>query len=106
MLAILDIPVSLYTMKEFFDVKLHIINNAPEEVSLTDNRIQLNLPKGVSVVKGGEGSAQSTLAEIPEIKGRSTETVRWILRGDEQGDYSLSAPREPCLRSGSIRQEA
>lgn len=89
--AIMDVPITTYVLKEFFDVKLHIINNAATEFSMLNNRIHLNVPKGLSIAETTNGSAQTADVEIPEIKGQTTETIQWIIRGDEVGEYYLSA---------------
>ena len=89
--AYLDIPVGVSALKEFFDVKLTVINNSPKEFSLLDNRISLNVPKGLSIVETSVGSENSAEVTIPKIGGITTKTVQWILRGDEIGKYYLSA---------------
>ena len=89
--AYLDIPIGVSALKEFFDVKLTVINNSPEEFSLVDNRISLNVPKGLSVVETSVGTESSAEVMVPEIGGMTTKTIQWILRGDEVGKYYLSA---------------
>ena len=88
--AFLDIPVGISSLKEFFDVNLHIINNASDSFSMLGNRIRLHLPDGLALM---ETAVSETSADVyrEEIKGQTTETVRWILRGDEIGEYYLSA---------------
>ena len=88
--GILDVPVGTSILKEFFDVKLHILNNASGEFSMLDNEITLNVPEGLSVVPT-DGTEYSAQASVPEIRGGTRETVNWILRGDEIGTYYLSA---------------
>lgn len=89
-IAYLDIPVGASALKEFFDVNLHIINNASSEFSMLDNVIELNVPEGLSIVETSatESNAQVNIAEI---KGQTTRTISWILRGDQVGSYQLSA---------------
>ena len=89
-IAFLDIPISASSLKEFFDVNLHIINNASSEFSMLENTVNLNVPAGLTLMDTyvSESSANVSIAEI---KGQTTETISWILRGDEVGEYYLSA---------------
>jgi len=88
--ALLDIPVGVSSLKEFFDVYLHIINNASAEFSMLDNVVTLNVPDGLYLMDTYASQPHETV-NIAEIKGQTTETIRWILRGDEIGTYYLSA---------------
>ena len=89
-IAYLDLPIGASLLKEFFDVRLTIINNASSEFSMLDNVITLNLPEGLSIVEAANAQSNATV-EISEIPGQSTTTISWILRGDKEGEYSLSA---------------
>lgn len=88
--AYLDVPVEFSFLKEFFDVKLHIINHASSQFSLLDNTVKLNVPDGLSIVKTNY-TDDSAVRYIPEIAGQSQETVNWVLRGDKAGEYDISA---------------
>ena len=88
--AYLDLPIGTSFLKEFFDVNLHIINNASSDFSMTDNVITLNVPDGMSLVPAA-GKEDHALVKVPEIPGQTTKTVSWILRGDQEGTYQLSA---------------
>ena len=87
----LDIPIGVSALKEFFDVKLHIMNNASSEFSMLDNEITLNVPKGLAIAETTSGTENSAHVSVPEIPGQTTKTIEWILRGDEIGEYQLSA---------------
>jgi hypothetical protein len=89
-IAFLDIPVGISALKEFFDVKLHIINNASSEFAVKDNRITLNLPDGLTIMDTAVSESNRTVF-IPSIGGQTTETITWILRGDKLGEYYLTA---------------
>lgn len=86
---VIDLPVEASYLKEFFDVKLHIINNASSEFSVTNNVITLNIPDGLKLIESSGYDKLETV--IGEIKGGTQETVQWILRGDKEGSYKLSA---------------
>lgn len=89
-IGILDVPVGTSILKEFFDVKLHIINNSGAEFSMLDNEITLHVPEGLSIVSAN-ATESSAYVSVPEIRGGTQETINWILRGDEVGSYYLSA---------------
>ncbi len=59
-IAYLDIPVGASALKEFFDVNLHIINNASSEFSMLDNVVELNVPEGLSIVETGGNRKRCT----------------------------------------------
>ena len=88
-LILLELPIQGSMLKEFFDVKLHIINNASSEFSMYDNTVNLHIPEGLSLVDlPGMNSIKSN---IGEIKGQTQETLNWVLRGEKQGSYNLTA---------------
>ena len=90
--AILDIPAEASYLKDFFDVKLHIINNASSDFSLLQNEVTLNVPQGMTLMDHlADGYATSKTVRIPSIRGQETATLSWVLRGDEAGEYDLSA---------------
>lgn len=92
--VVLETPVSATFLKEFFDVKLHIMNNATEEFSLVDNVIQLNVPDGMTLMEESQNAANETRGEL---KGQEQWTLSWIIRGDTEGDYNLTADYSSVL---------
>ncbi len=86
----IDVPVEASYVKEFFSVSLHIINHSSRDFSLLDNRVTLNLPDGLSVVKTNS-SASSASVYIDKIAGQTQKTVKWVLSGDKAGTYDISA---------------
>ncbi len=95
-IAIIDVPVEASYLKEFFDVKLHIINHADSEFVLTDNVVTLNVPDGMTVMKTNKNSETATVS-FDELQGQEQRTVSWILRGDVEGEYNLSADYSAVL---------
>lgn len=90
--AYVDVPVEFSVLKEFFDVKLHILNNASSEFSLCDNIVTLNVPDGLTVMNvTNQKFASSEVVYIDEIKGQTQETINWVVRGDKAGEYEISA---------------
>lgn len=91
-IAIIDIPAQASFLKEFFDVKLHIINNASPDFKLINNQIKLNVPQGMTLMTNLNGAySADSLVTIDEIKGQEEKTISWVLRGNQQGEYNLSA---------------
>ena len=99
-IAVVDIPVNASYLKEFFDVKLHIINNASSDFELVGNTVELNVPNGLTLMTGLSGNwCESSTAYIDSIKGLETKTLSWVLRGDAEGEYNLSADYTGMLDS-------
>ena len=86
----IDVPVEFSYLKEFFDVKLHILNHASEDFSLLDSTVKLNVPDGLTIVNTNYSTSNPTIY-IGEIQGQSQKTVSWVLRGDKPGVYDISA---------------
>ncbi len=86
----IDVPVDMSFLKDFFSVSLHIVNHASSDFSLLNNNVKLNVPDGLTIMKTDVSEPEANVY-IPEIKGQSQETVKWILRGDKPGTYDISA---------------
>ena len=96
--AVIDMPIEASYLKEFFDVRLHIINNAAPEFKLVDNTVTLAVPDGLTMMSGLSGDWYETPeVHIDSIVGQETKTLSWILRGDEQGEYDLTADFDGTL---------
>lgn len=94
--AVLDIPAEASFLKEFFDVRLHIINQAGSEFTLSGNQVHLNVPEGMSIVDAIDHSSSADVT-FGDLKGQEQATLSWVLRGDEQGEYDLSADYQGML---------
>ena len=82
-IAIIDTPVTTSCLKEFFDVRLYIFNQADGEFVLEDNTTTLNIPEGLSIIQGKN-------TRFDSLKGQGQQEVDWIVRGDQKGSYDLS----------------
>ena len=82
-IAIIDTPVTASCLKEFFDVRLYIFNQADGEFVLEDNTTTLNIPEGLSIIQGKN-------TRFDSLKGQGQQEVDWIVRGDQKGSYDLS----------------
>ena len=93
-MAILDVPIEAKFLKEFFYVQAHIVNYSEQGISLVDNAIQLHIPEGMTEIQC-EATSMGVLgggqAIIPEIPGQTAAGVTWVLRGDREGVYPLTA---------------
>ncbi|HEY9061790.1 MAG TPA: fibronectin type III domain-containing protein [Pseudobacteroides sp.] len=84
----MEIPGEMSMLKEFFQVNLTVQNLAQgAEFVLEGSKAKLNAPYGLTVVKG-EINQNLTPVNIP---GGGEGKASWIIRGDEIGEYSLSA---------------
>lgn len=97
MIVILDIPGEASWLKDFFDVRLTVINQADTEFYLDDCVAVLNVPAGLTLMETNNTSAQAVF-NMGTIQGQSSASANWILRGDEPGQYDLSADFTATLR--------
>lgn len=77
-------------LKQMFEVELCLQNQAGKEFSLTNGTATLNLPEGLSLA-GMKKGKQTQTVQVEDIPGKSEETVRWYIRGDKPGEYSICA---------------
>lgn len=82
-IAVIEAPVNVTYLKQFYSATLRIINNSSEEFTLTDCTAQLEIPEGLTLMQYSPIDSS--------IKGQSESSATWILRGDEPGEYSLTA---------------
>ncbi|MBR3679981.1 MAG: hypothetical protein IKL87_07240 [Oscillospiraceae bacterium] len=87
-IVLMQVPTEVYSLKEFFNIKMVVINNADEPFTLEDCSATLNVPDGLTIME--ENSSPRT-AKMPDIKGKGTGEVNWIVRGDQKGNYKISA---------------
>ncbi|MEE0875226.1 MAG: leucine-rich repeat protein [Ruminococcus sp.] len=93
-LGLLDTPDMEYTaLKDFFDVRLLIYNNASSDYNLTGCTVTLNTDSGLSIVTDAKKSGASTnrTVSLGTIPGQGHAEAKWILRGDKAGKFGLSA---------------
>lgn len=83
------IPVKGSWLKEFFEVRMVVQNLAADPFQFTEGEATLNLPEGLSLAPTSR--PQSRTVAVPDIAGGGSQTVYWTLRGDTEGEYSLSA---------------
>lgn len=84
----LVLPMRASFLKEFFDVKL-IVQNLTEGFSFSPGVASLQLPAGLSLAP--TPTPQHALRQVGGIPGGESRTVDWVVRGDVEGEYDLSA---------------
>ena len=92
----LIIPGQAEFLKEFFNVQLVVSNLANSAFTLSDVHATLSVPGGMSLAP--TAVPQSVSATLPNIPGGQSESTSWILRGDQEGYYDLSADISALLQ--------
>ncbi|MGN0477697.1 MAG: PKD domain-containing protein [Ruminococcus sp.] len=91
-IAILRFDAKAKALKEFFDVKLYIVNNATSDFVIKNNSVDLDVPDGLTMMKNlASGWETDSHVEFKEIRGQQTKSFGWVLRGDKEGEYDLKA---------------
>ncbi len=95
------IPGKAQWLKEFFDVKVLVSNLAPAPFSFDSGQVALNpLPPGLSLAP--LGSPQSMTQTMPSIPAGGSASVDWVLRGDDEGYYTVSSTYTGTLDPGGF----
>ena len=89
------VPVKGSWLKEFFEVRLVVQNLTSSPFSFDDGEARLDIPEGLSLAP--TAAQQSLTVAVPDIPGGGSETVSWVLRGDIEGDYDLTADYSAVL---------
>ena len=85
--VILSFSKQITWLKEFFNVNLTVINNAPEEFAIMDSVASIRLPDGLSLAD--VAVPNSAERKIDRIMGGSAADETWIIRGETKGKYDL-----------------
>lgn len=88
-LTTLVIPFRATWLKEFFEVGMTVTNLADPEFVLDEGSATLELPDGLSLAPTARG--EELVHDMPAIPGGQESRTTWIVRGDKEGDYDLSA---------------
>jgi PKD repeat protein/flagellar hook assembly protein FlgD len=76
-------------LKQFTTVSLIVQDLAAEPFKLTRGSATLDLPIGLSLAP--TASPQSFNEPVADVPGGGSATATWVVRGDEPGNYTLSA---------------
>jgi PKD repeat protein len=85
----LVIPGKASWLKEFFDVQMMVTNLASPGITITNGAATLELPDGLSLAP--TASPQKAVVSVPDVPGGTSATVNWVVRGDAEGYYNLTA---------------
>lgn len=91
----LVIPFKASFLKEFYDVSLIVQNLASSPFTLKSGNATISLPNGLSLAPTSK--PQSLTTSLPDIPGGGSASAQWILRGDTEGEYNLSATYSATL---------
>ena len=84
------IPGKAKWLKEFFDVRLVVTNLASDAFTLQNGQASLDsLPQGLSLAP--TAAPQSLTEAVADIPGGTSQEADWIIRGDTEGLYTLTA---------------
>lgn len=84
----LVLPMRASFLKEFFNVQMVIQNVAPG-FTFEPGVAKLQIPGGLSLAP--LPTPQRATQAVPAIPGGQSRSASWILRGDTQGEYDLTA---------------
>ena len=95
------IPGQAQWLKEFFDVKMIVSNLAPSPFTFDNGTITLGaLPNGLSLAP--VNPAPSITHSVADIPAGGSVSSDWVLRGDAEGYYGVSATYSGTLDPGSL----
>ena len=92
----LVIPGTASFLKEFFDVQMVVQNLAPAGFTISQGTASLQVPSGLSLAP--TATPQQQTQSVPDIGGGESQTINWILRGDTEGSYSITADYSGLLQ--------
>ncbi|MBI5096680.1 MAG: DUF1566 domain-containing protein [Nitrospirae bacterium] len=99
--AFLVIPGEIKLLKEFFEAKVIVKNEAAPDFVISGTTAALNIPSALALVPLN-GVAQQAAITLGDITGGSQAEAAWILRGDAEGDYSISVNASGILQPFGI----
>ena len=88
-LITMTVPVKASFLKEFFHASLTVYNNADRQYTISQNEVKLNLPDGLSLVETEKSDSANVSFDV--LEGQSFKDIDWIIRGDKEGKYDISA---------------
>lgn len=88
-IIVLILPGKAKFLKEFFEVTMLVSNLGPKGFSFTEGSATIDLPAGLALAPLAE--PQGLTQEMDDIGSGKAGVARWIVRGDEEGEYDLGA---------------
>lgn len=89
MLQWLVLPGKASFLKEFFSVQMLVQNLASPDFTLASGQASLTLPAGLSLAP--TATPQTATRTLPDIPGGGEASTSWVVRGDTEGSYDLTA---------------
>lgn len=99
--AFLVLPAKLLLLKEFFDVKAVIKNDASPDFIITGLSATLTVPTGLTLVPLS-GLPQLVTKALGDLAGGSQIEATWVVRGDTEGTYTLGVSATGILQPFGI----
>ena len=92
------IPGKAQWLKQFFDIRMEVTNLAPSAFSFDPGTATLALPSGLSLASLDAGlTPQSLTQSVPTVPGGTSQSVDWLIRGDTEGTYGVTAKYTSAL---------
>ena len=88
-ITIMTIPVEASWLKEFFNVELAVFSNAETGFTFKGGSATLDIPGGLSLAD--TAVPQSLTVPMPNVPAGGEVYHTWMVRGDEAGEYPISA---------------
>lgn len=103
--TMISLSVTEYSwLKDFYDVSITITNNASEGFDIIDPKATINLPEGLSLANADK--INSVTRTMNTIKGGTSETVSWTVRGESSGVYTVTVDVDGVLTPFGIPVKA
>lgn len=102
LLAMISAPTTISYLKDFYNVRFTLINNASSDFTIINNEITIQVPNGLSLVSGLNGYEDTATVIIDELYGGTSRSVDWCLRGDSAGTYNISVTANGILDEFNI----
>ena len=94
--TLIKIPGSISWVKDFFEVELTVVNQADSEFYIKDSAVNLNVPNGLTIVEAN-GYCNASQEVFGNFYGGASHTNKWVVRGDKDGSYDISADFDGVL---------
>jgi flagellar hook assembly protein FlgD/PKD repeat protein len=85
----LVMPGKASWLKEFFSVQMMVSNLAAPAFVLDQGSARLEVPAGLSLAP--TAAPQFASQSVGDIAGGTSKTITWLVRGDAEGEYDLTA---------------
>jgi len=95
--AFLVIPGEIKLLKEFFEAKVIVKNDATPDFIITGTTASLALPSALALVPL-EGVPQTATKTLGDLVGGTQAEATWVVRGDVEGTHTLGVSASGTLQ--------